>query len=95
MKSFDEFWPYYVKEHSHPKNRQMHLIGTAIVHVILFYVFVTGDIQFLWLVPVFAYSFSWGGHLLIEKNSPTTFKHPLWTLLADFKMFYTVIFKKM
>lgn len=95
MKDFDEFWPYYLKAYAHPKNRRLHFLGTAIVHLILFYVFVTGDIKFLWLVPFFAYLFVWAGHLVIEKKLPATFKHPLWSVLADFRLFYLLIFKKL
>jgi len=94
MNSFEEFWPYYLREHSHPKNRRLHLIGTSVVHVVLFYVFVTGDIKALWLVPIFGYGFAWTGHFFIEKNKPTTFKHPIWSAIADFRVFYLILFKK-
>lgn len=94
MKNFDEFWPFYLSEHVHPKNRQLHFIGMSVVHAILFYVFVTGAIQYLWLVPIFGYGFAWAGHFFIEKNRPATFKHPLWSALADFRMFYLTLLKK-
>lgn len=94
MKSFDEFWPYYQREHAHPKNRRLHFIGMAFVHVVLFYVFVTGHIKALWLVPIFGYSFAWAGHIFIEKNTPASFKHPVWSLIADLRMFYLTVFKK-
>lgn len=94
MKTFDEFWPFYLKQHANPKNRRLHFIGTAIVHLILFYVFVSGHLAPLWLVPVLGYGFAWAGHLFIEKNRPTTFGYPLWSLLADFRMFYLMLFKK-
>lgn len=94
MKTFEEFWPFYLKEHSHPLNRRLHFIGTAIVHLILLYVFVTGEIKWLLAIPVFGYAFAWIGHIAIEKNKPTTFKHPLWSLMADFRMFYSILSKK-
>jgi hypothetical protein len=95
MKNFDDFWIYYLKKHAHPKNRLFHFYGTGIVHVIFFYVFVTGHIKYLWLGPFFGYSFAWLGHFLIEKNTPTTFGHPIWSAVADIRMFYLMLLKKM
>ena len=94
MKTFDDFWPFYLEEHSDPKNRRLHFIGTFIVHVILFYVFATADFKALWLVPIVGYGFAWYGHFLIEKNRPATLRYPLWSLMGDFKLFYLMLRKK-
>jgi hypothetical protein len=95
FKSFDEFWPFYLSEHTNPLNRRLHFVGTFIVHLILLYVFATADFKMLWFVPVIGYAFAWIGHFMVEKNRPATFKHPLWSLLGDFKMFYLILFKKL
>lgn len=95
FKDFNDFWPFYMSEHANPLNRRLHFIGTLIVHLVLFYVFATADFKMLWLVPLVGYLFAWTGHFIIEKNRPATFKHPIWSLMGDFKMFYLTIFKKL
>ena len=94
MKNFEEFWPFYLKEHSSPLNRKFHFVGTSLVHVIFFYIFVTGNVRFFWLLPLTGYTFAWIGHFIIEKNRPATFTYPLWSLRGDFKMFYLMLFRK-
>lgn len=95
MKNFDEFWIYYLKKHTQSKNLIFHFYGMGLVHFVLFYVFVTGQIKYLWLAPFFGYSFAWMGHVIFEKNFPTTFRHPIWSAIANMRMFYLMIFKKM
>ncbi|MNK01208.1 hypothetical protein D3C87_190030 [compost metagenome] len=95
MKSFKEFWPFYLQEHSSLKNRKLHFAGTFLVHVILIYALVTQRWTALWFLPVVGYGFAWVGHFMIERNRPATFKHPLWSLLGDFKMFYMMLSGKL
>ncbi|MDN7137679.1 DUF962 domain-containing protein [Pseudidiomarina sp. 1ASP75-14] len=85
--SFKEFYPYYLKEHSNPRCRAMHYIGSTLVLALLAYAFITQ--QWLWLVaiPVVGYGFAWLGHFLFEHNRPATFKHPWYSLLADWVMY--------
>jgi len=91
MNSFKEFWPFYMQEHSDPTNRKLHFIGTLLVHLIIIYAVFSQDWPVLWLAPIFGYAFAWVGHFVIEKNRPATFKHPIWSLMGDFKMFYLML----
>lgn len=87
IKSFREFWPYYVGEHRSPTCRALHYIGTTNVALFLGAAAITGNPWWIAAIPVAAYGCAWIGHFVIEKNRPATFKHPFWSLLGDFKMY--------
>lgn len=91
IKSFREFYPYYLEEHRKKGNRLLHFFGTS-----LFFLFVLAAIFLKWgwgiLVGVIAaYGFAWIGHYFIEKNRPATFRYPLWSLLSDFKLYFQLL----
>lgn len=86
-KSFEEFWPYYASEHSRPLTRWLHFCGTLLLVPVLVLAVVVSA-YYLLLLPVVGYGFAWISHALAEKNRPATFLYPLWSLLADFKMFF-------
>ena len=94
-KSFTDFWPYYVNEHSKPATRVLHAIGSSVALLLMGLVIVVGK---WWLFPLgFAvgYGFAWIGHFFVEKNKPATFKYPLWSFMGDWKMLAFMIAGKM
>jgi hypothetical protein len=86
MKSFEEFWPHYVAEHSQPATRTLHAIGTGVGLACAVALAARGKWKWLPLAFVPGYGASWLSHFLIEKNKPATFEHPLWSLRGDYKM---------
>lgn len=95
IRSFAEFWPYYVGEHRSPVCRGLHYLGTSLALTTAVVAAVTGT---AWLVPialVLGYGPAWVGHFFIEHNRPATFKHPGWSLLSDFKMLGLAVRGKM
>jgi len=87
-RSFAEFWPFYLREHSKPRTRALHYAGTTLVVAIMLYAILAG--RWLWLlaIPLAGYGFAWIAHFKVEKNRPATFTYPLWSLAADFKMWW-------
>jgi hypothetical protein len=94
-KSFTEFWPFYVSEHSRPGTRVLHFIGTILATAFLIYFIASGRWWLFLLAFVPGYAFAWLAHFLVEKNRPATFKYPLWSLVADYKMFGLMLTGKM
>ena len=86
FKSFAEFYPFYLQEHSNPVCRMLHYLGSILVLIVLYHSISTGQLINLWLLPVIGYGFAWVGHFFIEKNRPATFTYPFYSLLADWVM---------
>ncbi|WP_170004898.1 DUF962 domain-containing protein [Pseudopontixanthobacter vadosimaris] len=86
--SFREFWPFYLREHSRPMTRALHYIGTTLVVLIAFAGTVAGEWWILLAMPLAGYFFAWIAHFRVERNRPATFTYPLWSLAADFRMWW-------
>ncbi len=86
MDSFADFWPYYLREHSRPTTRALHYAGTSLVVLLAIAALLSGRMILFALMPLAGYAFAWIAHFTVEKNRPATFKHPLWSLAADFRM---------
>lgn len=84
--SFAEFWPYYLREHAQPATRRVHAAGTALGVVLLLAGLLAGPWWLVLLALVVGYGAAWGSHMLVERNRPATFRHPLWSLRGDLQM---------
>ena len=85
-KTFGEFWPFYLREHSRPRTRALHYVGTSLVVILAVAAVATGTWWLLIGLPLAGYFFAWVAHFGVEKNRPATFTYPLWSLYADFRM---------
>jgi hypothetical protein len=86
MKTFADFWPFYLREHSKPLTRSLHFAGTSTALAVVAAAAITGRGWLLVAALLAGYGSAWVGHFFIEKNRPATFQHPLWSFAADFKM---------
>ena len=87
-KTFREFFPYYLSEHSNPVNRGLHYIGTAGAVGLYVLAIATWGLWPAIAAPFAGYGFAWIGHFCIEKNRPATFTYPVWSLYGDFVMLF-------
>ena len=87
FRSFSEFFPFYLSEHSNTLNRRLHFIGTTGTNICVLTTILTGDWRWMLLAPVCGYGFAWYGHFRVEHNRPATFKHPIWSLMGDYRMY--------
>ncbi|QPQ54489.1 DUF962 domain-containing protein [Allosphingosinicella flava] len=86
--SFKAFWPFYLREHARPATRGLHYAGTSFVILLASAAIVTGEWRLLLVMPLAGYAFAWASHAILERNRPATFTYPLWSLMADFKMWW-------
>ena len=86
--SFAEFWPFYVGAHKSPLCRAVHYLGAVGGLTLPILAIATGPWWLLTLAPVFGYGCAWIGHFGCEGNHPATFEYPLYSFLAEFKMFW-------
>lgn len=86
--SFKAFYPFYLGEHSLPACRRLHYVGTSLSLLVLA---IAIFVHPAWIIaaPFAGYSFAWFAHFKVEKNRPATFTYPLWSLMADYKMFFS------
>jgi len=84
--SYEDFFTFYLHEHSDAGNRAMHAVGTLLGLATLIVAFAVGHPWYALLWPVVSYAFAWIGHFVIEGNKPATFGHPFWSLISDFRM---------
>ena len=90
-RTLDEFYPYYLGEHSNRTCRRLHFIGTSLGLALVIYAVAT---QTWWLVAVAfiqGYAFAWVGHFYFEHNKPATFKYPWLSYLGDWRMWWQML----
>jgi hypothetical protein len=85
--NFEEFWPYYLSQHLHPKTRAVHAVGTlAAVTTGISGLLRRKPTTLLW-APLLAYVPAFASHYIFEKNQPATLGgHVLWSIGGDFRM---------
>jgi hypothetical protein len=94
IKTYSEFYQFYLTEHNNSTSRRLHFIGTALVFLEVILLSYFNIWNFWFILPITGYAFAWVGHFFFEKNKPATFKYPLWSLTSDFRLFFEILIGK-
>ena len=86
LQTFAEFWPFYLGERSRPATRALHLGGSTAGLICGVLAVALRAPSLAAAAVVVGYSFAWISHAFIEHNRPATFRYPLWSFMADWKM---------
>ena len=94
IRTFADFWPFYVRAHSRPRTRLLHAVGSILALACLVLAIVK---SWWWLAaaPVIGYAFAWYAHFFVEHNKPATFGHPFYSLAADYVMLFKIVTGRM
>ena len=84
--SYEEFFPYYVGQHSKAATRWVHLAGTLTGTVVGTSLLLRRRWRGVALMPAFSYGTAWASHFFIEKNKPASWGHPFWSFRGDMQM---------
>lgn len=89
--SFADFYPIYLSEHSNRTCRELHFAGSTFALFCLAALFLTGNPWWILAALICAYGFAWVGHFFFEKNQPATFRHPLYSFMGDWVMYWQML----
>jgi hypothetical protein len=87
LRTFAEFYPFYLNEHRNRTCRRLHFAGSTLALVCLAVAVTTGQPIFLLYGLLCGYGFAWIGHFGFEKNKPASFKRPLYSFMGDWVMY--------
>ena len=90
-RTLDEFYPYYLGEHSNRTCRRLHFVGTSLGLLCAIGAVLTLNPWLLLLALVIGYGCAWVGHFYFEHNKPATFKYPWLSYRGDWRMWWQIL----
>ena len=84
---FADFYPFYLGEHANRTCRRLHFVGSSLALLCMVMLFASGRPQYLLYALLCGYGFAWVGHFVFEKNTPASFKRPLYSFMGDWVMY--------
>jgi hypothetical protein len=91
FRTFRDFYPFYLTEHTHPTSRRLHFVGTSIALSFMLAALLTRVWWLALIALVSGYGLAWVGHFFYEHNRPATFRYPGFSLLGDLRLWWDII----
>jgi len=91
IRSFAEFYPFYLGEHANRTCRRLHFVGSSLALLCLATGLVRGQPVYVLYALLCGYGFAWVGHFAFEKNRPASFKRPLYSFIGDWVMYKDIL----
>lgn len=89
--SFTEFYPTYLSEHANRTNRELHFAGATLAILCLGALLLNGSLWWLLAAIASHYGFASIGHFCFERNQPATSRHPLYTFMGNWVMYWQML----
>lgn len=90
-RSFSEFYPFYLSEHSNRTSRRLHFTGSCIALTLIVAAVVRQQWGLLAIALLQGYAFAWVGHFFFEHNRPATFRYPIKSFIGDWRMWWDML----
>jgi hypothetical protein len=91
FRTFSDFYPFYLSEHSNRTSRRLHFAGTCTALALLIAAIATHKWWLAGVALVQGYAFAWAGHFFFERNKPATFRYPRFSLMGDWRLWWDIL----
>jgi len=85
-------WKSYLSGHRHPMNRLLHVLGWTVLLGCLLAAAWFGSWVLVASGIAGSYALAWLGHFAFERNTPESFRRPLFSALASLRLFVSMLF---
>lgn len=93
--TFAEFYPWYLTQHATLGCRRAHFLGSSSAVAALVQYLDSMNPWWLLAAVVSGYGGAWIGHFFFEKNRPASFSQPVYSFMADWKMWWQMLTGKL
>ncbi len=91
IKNYEQFYQFYLTEHSNATSRRLHFAGSTLGLIGLGYAIKKGKVRYALMGVGAGYACAWVGHFIFEKNKPASFKQPIYSFISDFRMYSDIL----